>query len=87
MLWAEICSVSRKENVTSATASLLKKYERIYEKERAVYRVHFVLSVKSDKKISLTASANDLKRYCFIRKLAAKSRKQTFYQRRGSFET
>lgn len=49
-----------KENVTSATASLLKKYERIYEKERAVYRVHFVLSVKSDKKISLTASANDL---------------------------
>ena len=49
-----------KENVTSATASLLKKYERIYDKERAVYRVHFVLSVKSDKKISLTASANDL---------------------------
>lgn len=49
-----------KENVTSATASLLKKYERIYEKERAVYRAHFVLSVKSDKKISLTASANDL---------------------------
>ena len=30
------------------------------EKERAVYRVHFVLSVKSDKKISLMASANDL---------------------------
>lgn len=46
-----------KENVTAATSALLKKYARLYEKERAVFPVNFVFSAFEGEHISLSVSA------------------------------
>ncbi len=47
-----------KENVTSATNELLKKYEALYEKENSLYGVEFEFSAKLGEPPVLTASAN-----------------------------
>jgi len=44
-----------KENVTSATSDLLKKYEKIYEKEKPVHRVDFVFTARENEAPTLTA--------------------------------
>lgn len=46
-----------KENVTAATSALLKKYARLYEKERSVFPVNFVFSAFEGEHISLSVSA------------------------------
>lgn len=46
-----------KEDVTAATAPLLKKYERIYEKERAVFPVDFRFTARLGEAPSLIAES------------------------------
>lgn len=47
-----------KENVTSATGELLKKYEHTYEKEKPIYKVSFEFSAHENEKAVLCASLN-----------------------------
>lgn len=47
-----------KENVTSATGELLKKYEHTYEKEKPIYKVDFEFSAHENEKAVLCASLN-----------------------------
>jgi len=46
-----------KENVTSATAELLKKYEKLYEKENAVYHAEFLFTAHIGEKPTLAVKA------------------------------
>lgn len=46
-----------KENVQSATSELLKKYAKIYEKEKAVFPVDFVFSAYENEILTLSAAA------------------------------
>ncbi len=50
--------IRQKENVTAATDSLLKTYEKLYEKERPVFSVDFKLDAEPDKVPTLTAVCN-----------------------------
>lgn len=47
-----------KENVQAATAELLKKYAKIYEKEKAVFPIDFLFSAYEDEALTLTACCN-----------------------------
>lgn len=51
----EMFGTRQKENVTAATAELLKTYAKSYEKEHAVFPVDFMFSAEPDKLSSLTA--------------------------------
>lgn len=50
--------IRQKENVTAATDSLLKSYEKLYEKERPVFGVDFDFSAEPGKVPALTAKCN-----------------------------
>ncbi|MEG1835974.1 MAG: U32 family peptidase [Oscillospiraceae bacterium] len=54
----DMFGIREKENVTSATSALLKKYAKEYEKEKEIYPVEFVFTAKNSEKISLSASAS-----------------------------
>lgn len=49
-----------KENVTSATSDLLKKYAKIYEKERSVHKVDFVFTAYENEAPTLTAKTGSI---------------------------
>lgn len=49
-----------KENVTSATSDLLKKYSKIYEKEKPVRKVDFAFSAYENEAPSLTAKTGKI---------------------------
>ncbi len=51
----EMFGTRQKENVTSATNTLLKQYASLYEKERAVFAVEFTLRVQEKELPALTA--------------------------------
>lgn len=56
----EMFGIRQKENVTSATGVLLKSYEKLYEKEPAIYGVDFRLTAVPYEKPRLTALCGEL---------------------------
>lgn len=56
----EMFGVRQKENVTAATNTLLKSYEKLYEKESALYGVAFRLVASPGKFPALTAACEGL---------------------------
>lgn len=53
-----------KENVTSATNELLKKYAHTYEKEKTVYKADFIFTAFEGEKMSLSAAADNKNVFC-----------------------
>lgn len=49
-----------KENVQSATTELMKKYAKLYEKEKSVFSVEFIFSAFENEAVTLSASANGI---------------------------
>ncbi|MDO4847853.1 MAG: DUF3656 domain-containing protein [Clostridiaceae bacterium] len=56
-LGREMFGKREKDDVTSATGELLKKYEKLYEKENAVYPAEFFFSAHIGEKPTLSAKA------------------------------
>lgn len=56
----EMFGIRQKENVISATNTLLKSYEKLYEKEPPLYGVTFHLNAAPGKLPALTATCKDL---------------------------
>lgn len=56
--------IRKKEDVTSATSSLLNELSRLYEKEKPTIPVSFYLTVIENEKVSLSASA--MGKSCFV---------------------
>ena len=63
-LGRDMFGTRQKENVTSATAELLKKYERLYEKEKPVHQVDFEFTARLGEKPLLKASAAGFEALC-----------------------
>lgn len=59
-LGKEMFGVRQKENVTSATNELLKKYAKIYEKEKAVHTVDFVFTAYENEQPTLSAKVGNI---------------------------
>lgn len=56
----EMFGIRQKENVTAATDTLLKSYEKTYEKPPALYGVDFHFTAEPDKFPTLTAVCNSM---------------------------
>lgn len=63
-LGRDMFGTRQKENVTSATAELLKKYERLYEKEKPVHKVIFEFTARLGERPVLKASAAGFEALC-----------------------